>query len=107
MLMRVLHHHTFSLPPSTFTCASPSNPIKPAHEGSPADAARRGGVLPYHLPHLLLAPSTGPTVCATTLNVYNAYPLPAPSSHWGFHVADAARRGVTMCSALPPASSLA
>ena len=42
-----------------------------------------------------------------TLNVSNAYPLPAPSSHWGFHVADAARRGVTMCSALPPASSLA
>mgnify|MGYP007004577484 CR=1 FL=1 len=37
-----------------------------------------------------------------TLNVSNAYPLPAPSSHWGFHVADAARRGVTMCSALPP-----
>ena len=30
-----------------------------------------------------------------------------PSSHWGFHVADAARRGVTMCSALPPTSSLA
>ena len=43
-----------------------------------------------------------------TLNVSNAYPLPALSSHWGFHVADAARRGVTMCSALPlPTSSLA
>ena len=40
-----------------------------------------------------------------TLNVSNAYPLPAPSSHWGFHVADAARRGVTMCSALPPPTS--
>ena len=40
-------------------------------------------------------------------NISNAYPLPAPSSHWGFHVADAARRGVTMCSALPPTSSLA
>ena len=40
-----------------------------------------------------------------TLNVSNAHPLPAPSSHWGFHVADAARRGVTMCSALPPPTS--
>ena len=40
-----------------------------------------------------------------TLNVSNAYPLPAPSSHWGFHVADAARRGVTLCSALPPPTS--
>ena len=48
-----------------------------------------------------------PSVCPTPFNISNAYPLPAPSSHWGFHVADAARRGVTMCSALPPTSSLA
>ena len=48
-----------------------------------------------------------PSVCPTPFNISNAYPIPAPSSHWGFHVADAARRGVTMCSALPPTSSLA
>ena len=30
-----------------------------------------------------------------------------PSSHWGFHVADAARRGAPMYSSLPPTSFLA
>ena len=50
---------------------------------------------------------TMPSVCPTPFNISNAYPIPAPSSHWEFHVADAARRGVTMCSALPPTSSLA
>ena len=48
-----------------------------------------------------------PSVCPTPFSVSNAYPIPAPSSHWEFHVADATRRGVTMCSALPPTSSLA
>ena len=48
-----------------------------------------------------------PSVCPTPFNISNAYPIPAPSSHWEFHVADAARRTVTMCSALPPTSSLA
>ena len=65
-----------------------------------------------------------PSVCPTPFNISNAYPLPAssprslqprgqkegpkrhlptaPSSHWGFHIAGAARRGVPMCSALPP-----
>ena len=57
-----------------------------------ADAAHRG--------------ITMPSVCPTPFDISNAYPIPAPSSHWGFHVADA-RRGVTMCSALPPTSSLA
>ena len=44
-----------------------------------ADAAHRG--------------ITMPSVCPTPFNISNAYPFP--------------RRGVTMCSALPPASSLA
>ena len=48
-----------------------------------------------------------PSVCPTPFNISNAYPIPAPSSHWEFHVADAARSGVTMRSALPPTSSLA
>ena len=60
----VLHHHTFSLPPSTFTCASPSNPIKPAHEGSPPTQHAVEAFCPTTY-LISLAPSTGPTVCAT------------------------------------------
>ena len=42
-----------------------------------------------------------PSVCPTPFNISNVYPLSSPSSHWGFHVADAARRGVPMCVSLP------
>ena len=58
----VLHHHTFPLPPSTFTCASPSNPIKPAHEGSPP------------MQHAVEA------FCPTTYLISCSHPLLAPLS---------------------------
>ena len=83
--------------------------------------------LPHTLQYLyiMLTPRRGVTMCSalpptsslactlywphclphTLQYLYNAYPIPAPS--WGFHVADAARREATMCSALPPTSSLA
>ena len=88
-----------------------------------ADAAR----LPYHLLHLLPAPYTGtmtpskpphrdhrdsipvsPTSCLHPLpppRLHCHGPVPASSSPltstWGFHVADAAHRGVTMPSVCP------
>ena len=52
---------------------------------------------PPPLISLTLTPSLPPP-----LHVADAAPPPAPSSHWGFHIAGAARRGVPMCSALPP-----
>ena len=90
------------LPPPRLHCHGPvpacSSPLTSTWGFHVADAAHRG--------------VTMPSVCPTPFNISNAYPLPAPplhvadaapppapSSHWGFHIA---RRGVPMCSALPP-----
>ena len=42
-----------------------------------------------------------PSVCPTPFNISNAYRIPAPSSQWGFHVADAARLPYHLLHLLP------
>ena len=93
------------LPPPRLHCHGPvpasSSPLTSTWGFHVADAAHRG--------------VTMPSVCPTPFNISNAYPLPAPSSPrsrrstpscplltLGIPHAGAARRGVPMCSALPP-----
>ena len=93
---------------------------------TPSHAVESPYVLPYHLPRLLPAPHVPPhsnqrnslpfvshfIPLASALYFYPVYTATAPASSpltstWGFHVADAAHRGVTMPSVRPtPSMSL-